>query len=154
MNVASDAHRFGALDWDDLQSEDKFGGLPFVGGMRVYGASKLANVLFTLELARRLEGSGVTTNSLHPGAVRTGLGQNNAGIGASVIQLLVFPFMLSAEKGAETSVYLAASPEVEGVSGRYFARKRETRPSAAARDADAARRLWDVSAELVGLERV
>ncbi|MGH0028166.1 MAG: SDR family oxidoreductase [Myxococcota bacterium] len=152
VNVASDAHAFGSMDWDDLQSERAFGGpLPFVSGMRVYGRSKLANILFNTELARRLEGSGVTANCLHPGMVRTGLGQNNGGIAATVAGLLMLPLALSPARGAETSIYLASSPEVEGVSGRYFAKKREARLSRDARDTDAARRLWDISAELVGL---
>lgn len=152
VSVASDAHVFGSIDWDDLQSEHKFGGLPFVGGMRVYGTSKLANILFNSELARRIEGSGVTANCLHPGMVRTGLGQNNAGVAATIAGLLMMPVALSPAKGAETTVYLASSPAVEGVSGRYFAKKREARLSGEARDASAARRLWEISAELVGLE--
>ena len=152
VNVASDAHMFGAIDWDDLQSERKFGGLPFVGGMRVYGASKLANILFTRELARRIEGTGVTANCLHPGMVRTGLGQNNGGVAATIAGLFMYPLALSPARGAETSVYLASSPEVAAANGRYFARKRESRLSSEARDADAARRLWEISAELVGLE--
>lgn len=154
VNVASDAHRFGAIDWDDLQSERAYRGSPLMAGMRVYGASKLANILFNAELARRLEGSGVTANCLHPGFVRSELGRNNTRLGERVVAALVRPFGKSAAKGAETSIHLAASPELEGVSGRYFANKRESsRLAATARDPDAARRLWDISCDLVGIER-
>lgn len=154
VNVASDAHRFGSIDWDDLQSERAYRDSPIAAGMRVYGASKLANILFNTELARRLEGSGVTANCLHPGFVRSGLGRNNTRPAERIVASLVRPFGKSAARGAETPIHLAAAPELEGVSGRYFANKRESRRlSAAARDAGAARRLWDVSCDLVGLER-
>ena len=150
VNVASDAHRFGRIDWDDLQSERRYRGLPIVGAMRVYGTSKLLNILFTQELARRLEGSGVTANCLHPGAVSTRLGVNNGSTGRIVTSLLR-PFMLTPAEGAKTSLYLASSPDVAELSGRYFAKLREARCSRAARDPDAARRLWLLSAELAGL---
>jgi NAD(P)-dependent dehydrogenase (short-subunit alcohol dehydrogenase family) len=151
VNVASDAHRFGSIDWDDLQSERRYRGLPFVAAMRVYGSSKLQNILFTRELARRLEGSGVTANCVHPGAVSTRLGTNNGSVGRVVTGLLR-PFMLSPAAGAETSIFLAASPELAETSGRYFTRKREASCSRAAQDDAAARRLWDVSVELAGLD--
>lgn len=144
VNVSSDAHKFGALDFDDLGNERTY------RAMRVYGQSKLANILFTAELARRCAGSGVTANSLHPGAVGTGLGKNN-GAWARVLIALLRPFFRTPADGAATSVYLATSPTVAGVSGRYFAKCREKQPSAAARDADAARRLWEISAGLTGL---
>jgi NAD(P)-dependent dehydrogenase (short-subunit alcohol dehydrogenase family) len=150
VNVASDAHRFGSLDWDDLQSEQRYRGLPFVAAMRVYGSSKLLNILFTRELARRLADSHVTANCVHPGAVSTRLGTNNGGVGQIVTGLLR-PFMLSPAAGAETSIFLATSPEIADLSGRYFTRKREASCSRAAQDAAAARRLWDVSLELAGL---
>ncbi len=150
VSVASEAHRFGAIDWDDLQSERRYGGWPVVSGMQVYGASKLANILFNTELARRLEGSGVTANCLHPGMVATRLGKNNGATGR-IAALLVRPFAKRPAKGAETSIHLATAQELGGVSGQYFARKRAITPSAAARDAEAARRLWDESARLVGL---
>jgi retinol dehydrogenase 12 len=143
VNVASDAHKFGALDFDDLGNERRY------RAMRVYGQSKLANILFTNELAQRLEGSGVTANSLHPGAVATGLGKNNGAWARALIALLR-PFFRTPDNGAATSVYLASSPEVEGVSGKYFANCRQHRPSRAAQDPDAARRLWDISERLVG----
>jgi len=150
VNVASDAHRFGSVDWDDLQSERRYRGLPIVAAMRVYGTSKLLNILFTQELARRLEGSGVTANCLHPGAVSTRLGKNN-GSASRIITSLLRPFMLSPAEGARTSLYLASSPDVSELSGRYFAQMREARCSRAARDPDGARRLWALSAELAGL---
>lgn len=143
VNVASDAHKFGRLDFDDLGNERRY------RAMRVYGQSKLANILFTAELARRLEGSGVTVNSLHPGAVSTRLGQNNGAWARAIIGLLR-PFFRSPDNGAATSVYLASSPVVEGVSGKYFVNCKERRPSRAAQDADAARRLWDISAGMTG----
>lgn len=143
VNVASDAHKFGALDFDDLGNERRY------RAMRVYGQSKLANILFTNELAQRLEGSGVTANSLHPGAVATGLGKNNGAWARALIALLR-PFFRTPDNGAATSVYLASSPDVEGVSGKYFANCRQHRPSRAAQDPDAARRLWDISERLVG----
>ena len=146
VNVASDAHRFGGpLDFDDLGATERF------SWMGVYGRSKLANILFTRELARRLEGTGVTVNCLHPGAVRTGLGQNND---APILKLLVKVaqlFMRSPEKGAETSIWACSAPELAKVSGRYFADRRERTPAAVALDDAAARRLWDVSAKLVSL---
>ncbi len=129
------------MDFDDLQGERRY------GGMRAYGQSKLANVLFTYELARRLEGSGVTANCLHPGVVATGFGHNNAGwlkIGVSMIR----PFILNAQRGAETSVYLAASPEVAGVTGQYFEKCKAVKSSPASYDTSAAARLWAISEEM------
>lgn len=146
VNVSSEAHRVGSLGFlDDLQAER--GGY---SGMTVYGNSKLANILFTRGLQRRLEGTKVTTNSLHPGVVRTGFGLNSEGFFKHLVKLAA-PFMLSAEGGARTSVYLAASPEVEGVSGKYFARRKVARESKAAQDAAAAEKLWQKSAELTGV---
>ena len=146
--VASVAHKQArGLDFEDLQSQRGY------RGMRTYARSKLANILFTRELARRLEGTGVTANALHPGTVRTGWGgEGEAG------RLLGFGlatarwFFLSPEQGARTSVYLAASPDVEGRTGGYYVRRRLATPSAAARDDEAARRLWDVSEELVSTQ--
>jgi NAD(P)-dependent dehydrogenase (short-subunit alcohol dehydrogenase family) len=150
VNVASDAHRFGSIDWDDLQSERRYRGLPVVSGLRAYAASKLANLLFTAELARRLAGSGVTANSVHPGMVATGLGKNNGVLG-EIAALLVRPFARTPAQGAATSIHLASAPELAGVSGQYFANQRRRAPAAAALDADAARRLWEVSARLTGV---
>jgi NAD(P)-dependent dehydrogenase (short-subunit alcohol dehydrogenase family) len=146
VNVASTAHRGGRLDFSDLQSERSY------AGMRVYGTTKLCNILFTRELARRLEGTGVTANSLHPGTVRTGFGQDGDAKGFMRIGLaLGRPFFLSPAGGAKTSVYLASSPDVEGESGGYYAKSRSSRTSARARDDEAARRLWEVSEQLVGI---
>ncbi len=146
VNVSSSAHSSarGGLDFDDLQSNRGY------QGMQVYGRSKLANILFTTELARRLAGTGVTANALHPGVVATGYARDGdtSGILAFGVQV-IRPFVLSPEKGARTSVYLASSPEVAEVSGKYFVKCRERSPSAAARDPEAARRLWEVSEELV-----
>lgn len=145
VNVASDGHRFARLDWDDLQSEHGY------SWFRVYGLSKLANILFTSELSRRLAGTGVTANCLHPGAVGTRLGANNGRLSEILLPILR-PFFLTPEQGARTSIYLATSPDVSDVSGRYFVKCRERRPSAVARDPEAARRMWQISSELVGLE--
>lgn len=145
VNVASDAHGFGRLDLDDLQSEKRY------SAMRVYGASKLANILFTYELARRVEGRGITVNCLHPGAVATRLGKNNGRLGR-VVTAALKPFFLSAARGAETSIYAASAPELEGTTGKYFVRCREQTSSPASYDRDLARRLWDESARLTGLE--
>src|SRR5262245_7696887 len=142
--VASDAHRWGHIDFGDLGHRRSY------RAMRVYGASKLANLLFTYELARRLEGTGVTVNAVHPGAVRTRLGQNNGRV-ATLITKLLAPFFQSPEQGAATSVHVATAPELAGVSGRYFARSRETRSSKASHDPAVARRLWRVSARMTGL---
>lgn len=142
VNVASEAHRFGEIDFDDLGYERRR-----YRWMRVYGSSKLANLLFSYELARRLEGTGVTANCLHPGAVATRLGQQN-GRFAVVLTRLLRPFFLSPARGAETSIHLAAAAELAETSGRYFARSRERRSSDASYDEAAARRLWEVSAAM------
>ena len=149
VNVASTAHNSArkGIPFDDLQSEGRY------RGMRVYGQSKLANILFTNELARRLEGTGVTANSLHPGTVRTGYGADGDARGLLAVGLKVSgPFFLSPAKGARTSVYLASSAEVDGVSGQYFVKCKPRTPRSWARDPEAAQRLWRVSEELVGLE--
>jgi len=145
VTVASEAHRTGRLDLGDLQAEKRF------SVVNVYSRSKLCNVLFAAELARRLAGTGVTSNSLHPGLVATGFGRNERGWLSAGMKLLA-PLFISARKGARNSLYLAISPDVEGVTGRYFSDLVAVRPSRAARDEVAARRLWEVSARLTGLE--
>lgn len=148
VNVSSGAHSGAKIDFDDLQAENGYA----LAGMRAYGQSKLANVLFTNELARRLEGSGVTANSLHPGVVNTGFGRNNSGVvGAifGVFQTVAKPFLLSPARGAETSIYLASSPDVETVSGEYFAKSKSVPSNDISNDPEVAKRLWDVSEELV-----
>src|SRR5579875_3271625 len=144
VTVASTAHRGARLDLADLQLERRY--LP----MLAYANSKLANILFTRELARRLAGTGVTANCLHPGTVRTNFGRT----GSPALRLglaIAGPFLRSAESGARTLVYLASSTEVAGRSGGYYVSCRPRTPSRAARDDDLARRLWRLSAELTGL---
>jgi len=144
VNVSSDAHVGMGLDLDDLNyTRGRY--RPFVA----YGRSKLMNILFTRELARRLEGTRVTANAMHPGFVRSGFGQNTPGVLAKLIKVGQV-FARTPERGARTLVYLATSPEVEGVSGKYFHDERESRTSPAARDMGVARRLWDVSMQLAG----
>src|SRR5215217_8099709 len=142
VNVSSAEQRNGTIDFDNLQAEKGY------KTAKAYGQSKLANILFTYELARRLEGTGVSANCLHPAAgVRTNLGSGVSGVFGFTVRALT-PLMKSPEKGAETSIYLASSPEVEGVSGAYFVKKAEARSSDASHDERTARRLWEVSAEL------
>jgi len=144
VNVASHAHRWAAIDFDDLGHRRAY------KATRVYGASKLANLLFTYELARRLDGTGVTVNAVHPGAVATRLGQNNGRI-ATLFTKLLAPFFRSPERGAATSIHAATAPELDGISGRYFASGREARSSPESHDEAVARRLWEVSARMTGL---
>ncbi len=146
VNVASTAHNFArrGMVFDDLMSERSY------RQMEVYGRSKLANILFTAELAKRLAGTGVTANSLHPGSVATGYARDGDTTGFLAWGVKVYaPFSLTPEQGARTSVYLCSSPEVEGVTGRYFAKCKEKTPSSNARDGAAAARLWEVSEHLV-----
>ena len=140
VNVSSEAHRKAALDFDDLLGERRY------GGWRQYCRSKLMNLLFTYELASRLEGTGVTVNALHPGWVATGFAGNNGWRGR-VWQGIARCFALSPEEGAQTVLYLAAAPEVAGISGRYFIRARAVPSSPASYDEAAAKRLWQVSLE-------
>lgn len=148
VTVSSGAQAMGRIDFDDLQGEQDY------NGQRAYNQSKLANVLFTYELARRLEGTGVTANVLHPGVVRTRFGQEDSGRWMQLLLPVVRPFLKSPERGARTSVHLASAPELAGVSGRYFANSAPPRSSARSYDTQVAARLWDVSAELTGAARV
>ncbi len=146
VTVSSFGHRFAVtgLSFGDLQSERHY------WSMDAYAKSKLANILFTRELARRLEGSGVTATCLHPGVVRTGFGSADDMTGVERLTVAIgSPFYVNAARGARTTVYLASSPEVEGRTGGYYAKCREHRPSKAARDPEAARRLWEASEQLV-----
>ena len=145
VTVSSGAQAMGRIDFDDLQGERSY------SGQRAYNQSKLANGLFTYELARRLEGSGVTANALHPGVVRTAFGQEDSRGWMRLMLPVLRPFMKSPEKGAETSILLASSLDVEGVSGRYFAGGRSKTSSRASYDTAIAARLWQTSADLVGL---
>jgi NAD(P)-dependent dehydrogenase (short-subunit alcohol dehydrogenase family) len=142
--VSSDAHRGRRINLDDLQSKLNY------AGFRAYGQSKLMNVLFTYELSRRLEGSGVSANALHPGFVATGFAKNN-GLLFRLAMPLVQLGALSPEEGARTSITLASSAEVEGVSGKYFTRERAVQSDPASYDEQTARRLWDASLELTHL---
>ncbi len=145
VTVASNAHALGRLDLDDLQGEVDY------SGPRAYNQSKLANILFTRELARRLPPSVVTANAVHPGMVRTSFGAEDQ-VGAwTLVAPVVRPFMSTPARGAATTVHLASSPAMAGATGGYYARSRPKRPSASATSAGEARRLWEVSADLVGL---
>ena len=147
VTVSSEAQRWGKMDFDDLQSKKRYRGFP------VYGMTKLANVMFTFELAERLKGTGVTANCMHPGAVNTGFAQNNRGP-ASLAFRLFKPFMRSPEQGADTLVYLAASPAVEGMTGKYVSDRKVTAASPIAYDENARKRLWEESGRLTGLDRL
>lgn len=144
VNVASAAHTSGTINFDDLSGEKRY------SGWGAYCQSKLANILFTYELARRLTGSTVTVNCLHPGVIATGLFRNLP----KIIDLPARIFLTRPEKGAETSVYLAASPEIEGVTGKYFVKKQAVTSSAESNDREEARRLWGLSEKLTGLNAV
>ena len=143
VSTASAAHQGARLDFDDLQSARSF------SAMGAYGRSKLCNILFTRELARRLAGTAVTANCLHPGVVATRFGESAGGL-LGLMMPLVRRLSISPERGAETIVHLAASPDVEGVSGIYFAKCAPATPSPAARDNAAAARLWAASERLAG----
>jgi NAD(P)-dependent dehydrogenase (short-subunit alcohol dehydrogenase family) len=144
VNVSSGAHNGARLNFDDLENKRGY------NGMRAYGQSKLANLLFTYELARRLEGKGVTANALHPGFVASNFAKNNLGILKPLMSLIQLG-AISPEEGAQTSIYLASSPEVAGVTGKYFVKKKAVTSSTASYDEETARRLWDISARLTGL---
>ena len=146
VTVASIGHRRGTLDFADLGFER--GGYAI---MRAYMRSKLANVLFASELARRLAGTGVTSNSLHPGSVATNIWSGAPTWAKPLIAILYRPFFLTVEEGAATIVQLAADPELEGVTGKYFEKKVAVPPAPLAQDQALAKRLWEVSAEMVGL---
>lgn len=144
VNVASAAHRRARIDFADLQGKGRY------KGWRAYSQSKLANILFTYELGRQLEGSGVTVNAVHPGLVATNFGRDGRGIFALVWRAVQMA-AIDGEQGAKTMIYLASSPDVEGISGKYFVKERAVPSSGASYDLAAARRLWLVSAELTGL---
>jgi NAD(P)-dependent dehydrogenase (short-subunit alcohol dehydrogenase family) len=145
INVSSNSHHDGRIDFDNLQLEHGY------SWNRAYGTSKLANILFTIELADRLRGTGVTANALHPGWVATNIGANNVPILGRLFKAFINLTAMSAEEGAQTTLYLATSPEVADISGQYFYKSKPKQPSAAAQDKELARRLWQVSEQLVGL---
>jgi NAD(P)-dependent dehydrogenase (short-subunit alcohol dehydrogenase family) len=145
VTVASAAHSGASLDFDDLQHERGR-----YRSFQVYGQSKLANILFTYELAHRLQGTNVTANALHPGFVASNFGKSEGGIWGPIFTLLR-PAMINVERGAETSIYLASSPDVEGVSGQYFVKCKPAHSSRQSYDEAAQHRLWEVSEQLTGL---
>jgi len=145
VNVSSASHKSGYIQMDDLQGEKHN------RSMRAYPQSKLAIVLFTYELARRLQGTGVTANCLDPGFVATNIGQTGASLPVRLLIKLIRSFGTSPEKGAKTSIYLASSPEVEGVTGKYFVKSLPKRSAAISYDESLQRQLWEQSAKLVNL---
>ena len=145
VTVSSGAQARGRIDVDDLQGERKY------SGQRAYSQSKLANVMFTYELARRLEGTGVTATVLHPGVVRTSFGAEDQAAHFAFVIRAARPFMKTPSQGAVTPVYLASSPQVEGITGQYFANRKPKTSAKAACDTAAAARLWQASSDLVGL---
>jgi NAD(P)-dependent dehydrogenase (short-subunit alcohol dehydrogenase family) len=147
VSTASDAHKGYALDFDDLQSSKGY------SAIRAYGRSKLCNILFTRELARRWSATGVKANCLHPGFVATRFGDGSGGLISGVVRIAK-AFAITPEKGAETIVYLASSPEVAAISGEYFYKCRPATPTAGGRDDAAAARLWIESAKIAGMENL
>ena len=145
VNTASDAHNGAQLDFGDLQSANGY------SGFKVYGRSKLCNILYTRELARRWAGTGITANCLHPGFVATRFGDRSGGLLSYGVRIAK-TFAISPQKGADTLVYLASSPEVANVSGGYFYKCRPATPSKEAQDDAAAQRLWLETARLAGIE--
>jgi NAD(P)-dependent dehydrogenase (short-subunit alcohol dehydrogenase family) len=149
VNVSSESHQSGYIKMDDLELEKGY------RLMRAYGQSKLAMVLFTYELARRLQGTGVTANCLHPGFVATNFGQNGLGsVGSSITKLIFSSLGISPEEGAKTSIYLASSPEIEGITGKYFVKSIPVRSAPISYDTTLQRQLWDDSEKLVNLHDV
>ena len=144
INVSSDAHASGKIEFDNLQGERNY-------SVGAYGNSKLANILFTTELARRLEGTGVTVNALHPGFVATGFAKNNGRVIAALVSIFAPLVARSPAKGAETLIYLASSPSVDGITGKYFYDSHVIPAAPQATDMVVARKLWDGSAKMVHL---
>ena len=141
INVSSDAHASGKIEFDNLQGERNY-------RPRAYDNSKLANILFAMEFAHRLEGSGVTVHALHPGFVATGFAKNNGKVMATIVSIFAPLVAPSPARGAETSIYLACSPSVEGITGEYFHNSHVVPVAPQATDQVVARKLWDVSAEM------
>ncbi|HEX2281968.1 MAG TPA: SDR family oxidoreductase [Thermomicrobiales bacterium] len=145
VTLSSGAHSMGRIDFDDLMGAKDY------SGQRAYNQSKLANVMFTYELARRLDGTGVTATALHPGMTNTSFSTEDPHRKMAPIVFLVRPFMKSPKRGADTAVYLASSPEVEGVTGRYFANRKIKESEQSSYDTAITDQLWQVSADLVGI---
>jgi NAD(P)-dependent dehydrogenase (short-subunit alcohol dehydrogenase family) len=144
VTTSSVAHRSAQIDFDDIQFEKRS-----YSGIKAYAQSKLANILFTNELAERLEGTGVSANCFHPGGVRTNLAQGSNPWYYRLVWSAAGLFFLSPEKGADTGLYLASSPDVGGVSGKYFVKRKQVKPSDRAESKDAAVKLWDISENLI-----
>ena len=145
VTVSSNVQAFGRIDFDDLQGDRSY------SGARAYNQSKLANVLFTYELARRLRATSVTANALHPGVVRTSFGAEDPGRAQRLFTPFVRPFMKAPAQGATTSIYVASAPDLEQVTGRFFVNSKPKRSAKRSYDEDVAARLWQVSADLVGI---
>ena len=145
VNVSSHVQAEGRIDFDDLQGARAY------SGQAAYSQSKLANVMFTNELARRVEGTGVTANSLHPGVVRTNFGAEDQALLFTVVSHVVLPFLKTPAQGAQTSIYLASAPEMDGVTGQFFANKKVRTANKVAYDSAMMARLWHTSADLVGM---
>ncbi len=145
VTVASNAQTMGRIDLDDLHGERSY------SGARAYNQSKLANIMFTHELARRLEGTTVTANALHPGVVRTSFGAEDPGLAQRLLVPMVRPFMRSPDRGADTSVLLASDPDLRTVTGQFFSSGKQRRSSTRSYDSQVARELWLASEALVGL---
>ena len=145
VTVSSNAQSMGRIDFADLMGDRTY------SGQQAYNQSKLANVMFTYELAKRLEGTGVTATVLHPGVTSTSFGAEDTARGWGALIAVMRPFMKTPEQGAETSVYLASSPEAEGLTGKYFSDRAPRKTQKASYDAATTARLWQVSADLVGL---
>ena len=144
INVASNAHKKNQMNFDDLQSAHRYNGL------KAYGRSKLANILFSYELARRLENTAITVNALHPGLVSTNIGNNNGWLISKIWSLITRKGM-TPEQGALTNIYLASAPELEGVNGKYFVREKAVFSNDASYDLKSARRLWEISERMLNL---
>ncbi len=145
ITVSSGAHSMGRIDFDDLMGEQDY------SGQRSYNQSKLANVMFTYELARRLDGTGVTATALHPGMTNTSFSTEDPHRRMAPIVFLVRPFMKSPKRGADTAVYLASSPEVEGVTSRYYVNRKTKKSEESSYDGATTARLWRLSTDLVGI---
>lgn len=145
VNVSSEAHRMAKVDFDDLQYQEGY------SQWRSYGDTKLYNILFTRELSRKLKAKGITVNALHPGFVYSNFGDQASGFFKLIYPILRL-FMITAEKGAQTSIYLADAPGVKGITGEYFSKKRSKKTSKAAYDKDMAKRLWEESLRITGIK--
>jgi retinol dehydrogenase-12 len=144
INVSSDAHQYGSMDFADLEYKRRY------FGMKAYARSKLANIMFTYELARRLEGSAVTVNALHPGHIATDIWRTNFSLIGPLLKWIMGFFAITPEEGAKTSIYLASSPEVEGLTGQYYVKREVVQSSPMSYDQNLARQLWRVSEQLSG----